>query len=67
MEKGKGLARGDFGDDYPWVYQFLKKFQVPVEEQNKWIGEYGKNGRNPDDVAEEWIENNPELVQSWMP
>ncbi|UUX91228.1 glycine betaine ABC transporter substrate-binding protein [Methanoplanus endosymbiosus] len=61
------VARKDFGDDYPWVYQFLKKFQIPVEEQSLWIAEYGKNERDPDDVAKEWIENNPGLVQSWMP
>ncbi|MEA2035618.1 MAG: glycine betaine ABC transporter substrate-binding protein [Euryarchaeota archaeon] len=59
------VARKEFSKDYPKVYKFLKEFQVPVEAQNYWIGEYGRNERDPDEVAKEWINNNQALIQSW--
>ncbi len=60
------VTRKDFKDDFPWVYEFLKNFQVSPDVQSVWIGDFSAND-DPDDVAKEWIQNNPDLVESWMP
>lgn len=61
------VARKDFKDDYPWVYEFLQEFQIDVDSQSNWIKEYGKLERDPSVVAQEWIDAHPDVVASWMP
>lgn len=59
------VARKGFGDEYPKVYKFLQNFEVSISDQNDWIKQYGREERDPDEVAEEWIQANPEKVNSW--
>ncbi|MBD3210133.1 glycine/betaine ABC transporter substrate-binding protein [Candidatus Micrarchaeota archaeon] len=61
----KTIARKDFKDDYPKVYDFLKEFEVSPQTQSEWILEYSDNGRDPSDIAAEWIADNPDKVDDW--
>ncbi len=61
----KTVVRDDFKDEYPKVYDFLKVFEVSPQTQSEWILEYSGNDRDPEDVAAEWIDENPEKVQEW--
>ncbi|MBA2846749.1 glycine betaine/proline transport system substrate-binding protein [Methanococcus maripaludis] len=59
------IARTDFKDDYPEVYEFFQKFEVDPSVQSEWIYKYSDEGMDPEEVAEEWVANNPELVANW--
>ncbi|ABO34982.1 Substrate-binding region of ABC-type glycine betaine transport system [Methanococcus maripaludis C5] len=60
------IARNDFKDDYPEVYEFFQKFEVDPSVQSGWIYEYSDEGKDPEEIAEEWVANNPELVAEWI-
>lgn len=44
----------------------LKNVQFTGDEINGWIVEMFENKRDPQEVAEEWIEDNAEIVSSWI-
>ena len=37
-----------------------------ADEVSGWIFEIGINGREPQEVAEEWVANNPDVVDMWV-
>ena len=59
------IARNDLGEEYPQVKAFLEKFNVSSDVQSKWILEYSDKGNSPEEVASQWIENNPDDVHRW--
>jgi len=60
------IARDGLKEDVPEVYEFLSQFKVTPKMQNDWIYEYGKNERDPDEVAKEWIANHLNIVDQWV-
>ena len=50
----------------PRAARFLKKVAFDPEAVSTWILEIGKNKRDPDEVAREWIEKNRETVREWL-
>jgi glycine betaine/proline transport system substrate-binding protein len=61
------ITRNDFADDFPEVYEFFQNFQISADTQSAWILEYSDNERPPEEVAQEWVDNNQELVDEWWP
>jgi glycine betaine/proline transport system substrate-binding protein len=59
-------ARPELKEEAPNFQKFLEQFEVNSEIQSKWILEYQKKERDMEVVAEEWINNNPEVVQEWV-
>ncbi|ABR53968.1 Substrate-binding region of ABC-type glycine betaine transport system [Methanococcus vannielii SB] len=59
------IARKGLESDDPVLYEFFKKFKITPEIQSGWIYEYSDEGRNPEDVAREWVRNNSEIVSEW--
>lgn len=53
-------------DRNPDVAQMLKNVQFTGDEINGWIVEMFENKRDPQEVAEDWIDDNQETVQSWI-
>lgn len=53
-------------DRNPAVATMLKNVQLTGDEINGWIVEMFENKRDPQEVAEEWIEDNAEIVSSWI-
>ncbi|ADO77235.1 ABC transporter substrate-binding protein [Halanaerobium praevalens] len=60
------VARNGYQAENPNFYKFLEQFAVPAPIQNKWIDEYQNKGRDPEEVAEEWIANNLDIVNQWV-
>ena len=58
------LYRSVIGADR--VAKMLKNVQFTGDEINGWIVEMFENKRDPQDVAEEWIEDNQEIVNGWI-
>lgn len=50
----------------PKVAKFLKNIQLDPDIVNSWILAIGRDKLDPQDVAEEWIEENPEIVEKWI-
>lgn len=50
----------------PAVAGMLSRVQFTGDEINEWIVEMFENKRDPREVAEEWIADNQETVQSWI-
>ncbi|MBM7556068.1 ABC transporter substrate-binding protein [Halanaerobacter jeridensis] len=60
------VARPELKEEGPHFYKFLENFAVTSDIQSAWILEYQKKERDPKKVAEEWINNNPDLVKEWV-
>lgn len=60
------IVRKGFKEDFPQAYAFFEKFQVTPETQSEWILEYSDKGRDPAEVAKEWVNNNRDQVQEWI-
>lgn len=60
------LMRSDYAEAYPNLETFFEQFTFKAEEQSWMIQEYGLNERNADDVAEEWIRDNAERVETML-
>ena len=50
----------------PAVAKMLSNVQFTGDEINGWIVEMFDNKRDPQEVAEEWIEDNQETVNAWI-
>ena len=53
-------------DRNPPVAKMLENIQFTGDEINEWIVEMFENKRDPQEVAEEWIAENKDVVDSWI-
>jgi len=60
------ITRAGFAEDFPEVYAFLQKFEVDPDVQSEWILQYSDLNRPADEVAQEWVDNNQELIDEWI-
>ena len=50
----------------PRVANFFKNMTLDPATVNGWILQVGKEKLDPQDVAEEWVENNKAIVDKWL-
>ncbi len=50
----------------PAVAKFLTKIKLDPDTVNGWILRIGRDGEDPQDVAEEWVADNMDTVNSWI-
>lgn len=60
------VVRPDYIDEQPNVARFLKQIKIPSEDQSQWIYDYGYEGEDSKQVAHRWLEDNLNLVESWL-
>jgi len=60
------LSRAELKEDMPNIYKFLEQLKVTPEMQNEWIYGYGREKRDADEIAKEWIKNNIKVVDVWV-
>lgn len=60
------VVRTGFEEENPNVYKFFEEFKVTAPMQNKWIDMYKRQEMDPEEVAEQWIAENPEVVYQWV-
>jgi ABC-type proline/glycine betaine transport system substrate-binding protein len=48
------------------VGQFLQQVAFDPAEVAAWVREIGEQQRNPADVAKEWVQKYPDLVEQWL-
>lgn len=50
----------------PAAAKFLSQIKLEPAVVNEWILKIGRDEQDPQDVAEEWIKNNMDTVNSWI-
>jgi len=50
----------------PAAAKFLSQVQFDPAVVNDWILKIGRDEMDPQDVAEEWVENNADIVEGWI-
>lgn len=50
----------------PAAAKFLSQIQLDPAVVNGWILKIGRDELDPQDVAEEWVENNMDIVSGWI-
>lgn len=60
------ITRKGLSEDMPEVTDFLKKFKLTDEELGDLMGAIEDDGNDPKEVAKTWMEENSELVDSWL-
>jgi len=61
------IARKDIAEDMPEVKTFLENFKLNDEELGGLMGAISDSDKDPLEVAKEWMKENEELVNSWIP
>lgn len=60
------LARTGLAEDAPDLATLLSRIRVDALVQSEWIHQYARLERDRDAVAREWLDNNSELVSTWL-
>lgn len=50
----------------PLVAKFLSQLAMDPATVNGWIVEIGRDSRDPQDVAGEWVAENMDIVNEWI-
>nr|WP_298379576.1 ABC transporter substrate-binding protein [uncultured Halomonas sp.] len=61
----KTLLSKDFADSHPNAARFLDQIVISADDQSEMILGFGFENREPEEVALEWIKNNPEKIKSF--
>ena len=56
----------DLKDKQPSLVQLLENIQLNADDINAFSYELMVNGRDPAEVAQEWVEANSDLIKSWV-
>ena len=78
-ESGDGTYDCDYPDDVlykaanagleeknPAAFAFLQNFQLTIDQQNAIAALVDSEGMDPAAAAQQWIDENPDIVQSWL-
>lgn len=60
------VLRSDFAEAHPGLATFFEQFTFAAEEQSWMIQEFGREERDADEVAEQWIRDNADRVQAML-
>ncbi|MTI68936.1 MAG: glycine betaine ABC transporter substrate-binding protein [Firmicutes bacterium] len=61
------VARKGLKEDNPEVVEFLENFKMNDQQLGGLMGMIADSDEDPVDVAREWIKENKDLVNSWIP
>lgn len=59
------ISRKDLKDDAPEAYEFLSNWSIPLEDVEEMIVQI-EDGKDEEEVAQEWIENNQDKVDEML-
>ncbi|SHF79441.1 glycine betaine/proline transport system substrate-binding protein [Modicisalibacter ilicicola DSM 19980] len=59
------LLNKSFAESHPNARKFLDQLTISSEDQSKMIMGFGYEEREPEEVAEEWIKNNPGKIKAF--
>lgn len=63
----KTVARVDLDEDMPEVAEFLTNFFMTDQQLGTLMGMIAESNEDPDVVARQWMNDNEDVVNSWLP
>ncbi|MFZ4452794.1 glycine betaine ABC transporter substrate-binding protein [Salibacterium aidingense] len=60
----KVITNADFQDKAPEAYEFLSNWSIDIADVEQMIVEIEENNKDAEEVAQEWIDNNQDKVDS---
>ena len=60
------ITRAGLEEDDPNLTRYLEQFDVDADIVNEWVYEFGHKGRDNEEVAKEWVEENLDIVMEWV-
>lgn len=60
------LATADLEESNPEVHQLFTQMKVDKDIQGYWIDQIDNSGKEPEEIALEWLAENPEMTDRWM-
>ncbi|HLR21844.1 MAG TPA: glycine betaine ABC transporter substrate-binding protein [Tissierellaceae bacterium] len=67
QENLHSIGKKDIKEDMPEVAEFLENFQLNDEELNDLMGAFQDSDDDELEIARKWMEENEDLVESWIP
>ena len=61
------IASKEFMDSGTPAAELVENFEWTNEDQNIVAKYIAQDGMSQEDAAEKWIEDNPDMVESWLP
>ena len=59
-------AKTDLAERAPGFYGLLKNFQLPLEEVETMLAAVDQEGKEPSEVAEQWVADNQSTIDGWI-
>ena len=59
-------ANAGLEEKNPAAFAFLQNFQLTIDQQNEIAALVDSEGMDPAAAAQQWIDENPDVVQSWL-
>ncbi len=66
-ENIRAIGRKGFKEDFPEVAEFMESFQMNDDQLGEVTYEINVNGTSPEQAAKNWIEENRDVVEKWLP
>jgi glycine betaine/proline transport system substrate-binding protein len=66
-ESAYKYVRKNLKEDLPEVAEFIENYKLDVDDVAEMMGALEENPDNPKEVVREWMNENEELVNSWIP
>ena len=66
-ERIETYARAGYTNDDPWAGEFFSNFHLSDEQAGGILATFKDGGDDKHATAQKWVEDNKELVQSWLP
>ena len=60
------LVTDEFQGSNPELYQFFEQMKVDKEIQGNWIDMIDNSGKEPEEIATEWLQDHPEITSRWL-
>lgn len=61
------IVSAELAEKAPEAYQFIQNMNYTTEDQIEMIAAVELEGKTPQEAAQEWIDNNQETWQQWLP
>jgi glycine betaine/proline transport system substrate-binding protein len=62
----RSVVRADLTEDDPNLVRFVSQISVDTETASEFIRMVDKEGMSPEEVAEQWIQDNPDQLETWL-
>jgi glycine betaine/proline transport system substrate-binding protein len=60
------LVNEDFPREYPELYEFFEQMKVDKNIQAELIDQIDNSGKQPEEVALDWLRANPAVTARWL-